>query len=169
MDLFKIIWPSVISIFILMVSRSSVYTILTYVPAVGMEQAAFTQILVFINLGCDLGGRFLTIVLPNFPLKKAPFIILGAALFQLIFVNIILLYVFGHEIIPPVNLAAQITIGGFALLTGFFQTSAYAYAPLDLPMEIRPQVAALMNVATQAGNYVGLTLSFTLQSTVAAI
>jgi len=166
--LFKNTWRSCLSIFLLMISRVAVVTILTYVPSQSGESAkGFTQKLVFINLGCDLGGRFLTLILPSLPERRATVIVLVGALVQFMTVSVALLYIFGNGLIPPVDVASEVGVALFAICTGYFQTGAYAYAPRQTPNEWRPQVAALMNISTQVGNYIGLGLSFTLQLTLA--
>jgi len=164
--LFKTVWASAVSIAVLMISRVCVYTLLPYFPSQEPNQAEFSQRLVFINLGCDLGGRFLTLITPSLPEKKAPVIILIGCLVQFISVNVILLYVYGNGIISPNDIVAQAGVAFFATITGYIQTACYAYAPLQTSVESKPQVAALMNIFTQIGNYVGLALSFTLQFTV---
>jgi len=163
------------AIALILTSRVVVYTILTNVKPECTEDptatsdncfpVAFSQRLVFINLGGDLGGRFLTIISPRFPEHWASFVLLVAALLQFLFVNVVLLYVY-TVYIPLSDIAAQITVVAFATTTGYLQTQSYAYAAVGTKPEWGTQVGALMNVATQTGNFLGLILSFTLRLTI---
>jgi len=172
--LLKTIWKSFLAIAIILISRVVCYTILPYVsPECKDDPAqsgscfphAFSQRLVFCNLGGDLFGRFLTIILPRLPETWGSFILLVVSLIQFLFLNVVLLYVY-TDYIPLSDIGTQIAVVVFATITGYLQTLSYAYAPVGTRDEWRTQVSALMNVATQAGNFLGLGLSFLLRLTI---
>eukprot|EP01124_Arcella_intermedia_P034890 TRINITY_DN8740_c0_g1_i1.p1 TRINITY_DN8740_c0_g1~~TRINITY_DN8740_c0_g1_i1.p1 ORF type:complete len:486 (-),score=58.25 TRINITY_DN8740_c0_g1_i1:50-1507(-) len=162
--LLKTIWKSAIGIALLMISRLTVFTILPHVPAEDpANQVAFSQMLVFINLGGDLFGRFLTVVTPRYPDHIASYILLGIALLHFSVINLVLLYVYSH-IIPLNDIAVQVILGAFASTTGYLQTNFYAYATYGIPDVFKTQIGALMNVSTQVGNFTGLAFSFVLRT-----
>jgi len=136
---------------------------LTHVPSQSSNQADFSQHLVFVILAGDLGGRFLTVIAPRLPDKWAALVVLVLALIQFVFLDVVLLYIYGNRIIPLSDLTVQISLVIFSMATGYLQTQSYAYAAIGVPIKYRTQVGALMNVATQAGNFLGLGLSFTLR------
>jgi len=165
MKILKIIWKSSIGIAILMISRLTVFTILLRVPSTvssPLEKKAFSQILVYINLSGDLIGRSLTVILPKFPMAIGSLILLFGILIHFVSVILVLLYVFSG-VIPINDTAAQIFLGVFASCTGFFQTQSYMYASYGVADVFKTQVGALMNLSTQAGNFLGIVLSFVLR------
>eukprot|EP01125_Pyxidicula_operculata_P006003 TRINITY_DN2098_c0_g1_i3.p1 TRINITY_DN2098_c0_g1~~TRINITY_DN2098_c0_g1_i3.p1 ORF type:complete len:361 (+),score=61.80 TRINITY_DN2098_c0_g1_i3:206-1288(+) len=157
--LIKNIWKCILSMFILMISRLIVFTLLTYVPK---QKDDLSQMLVFINLGADLGGRLLTLII-NFSDPFFAFnLILALTLVQFSSLAIVGLYIFTH-IIPRSDLGVEIFVGLFSLTTGYLQTQAYAYAPLQTKPRFKIQVAALMNVSAQIGNLLALAVGFVIR------
>jgi len=147
-----------------MVSRVVVFTILPHIKSQYGDSldVIFGQRLVFISLGGDLMGRFITIITPHFPNWCASTIVLSVALIQFAFLDVVLIYMFGDNVLPASDLIVQIVVAIFATLTGFLHTQSYAYAGVNVEKPYLTQVAAMMNVSTQVGNYVGLFVSFTL-------
>jgi len=113
-------------------------------------------------VGCDLGGRLLTYVVPPLPKKMASTLILVATIILFSLVNLVLLYVYGEGIIPTSDIGAQVGVGLFSAISGFLQTISYPSAH-QISEENKTQIATLMNFSTQIGSYFGLGLSVALQ------
>jgi len=163
LEIISIIWKSMLGITLLMISRVTVFTILTHVPAVNVAQDVFSQRLVYVNLAGDLLGRLLTVILPLLPEKRASLIILVIILIHFSCLDVVLLYVYGHGIISPNDIVSQVFLAIFASFTGYLQTQSYVYAAVGVDPLFKTQVGALMNLATQTGNFGGLLMSFMLR------
>jgi len=163
-----LIWPTCIAILISNVSRLTTMNVLSHVPQQNGETSPnFSQVLIFISLGCDLAGRFLTLpFMPQLPKKQAPLFLLCLSIFQLISCSFIQIQIFqphARPFLPRNDLSVQIFLGVFATITGYLQTACYIVAPKAVPLRFKTQVGALMNIFIQSGNIVALAIGYALE------
>jgi len=145
-----------------------VLNILSHVPDEKNEyDADFSQTLIFILLGSDLVGRFITLpFMPQPPKRYAPFILFAVAIIQLSSASYILILVLQprtEPVMPRSNVGIYVFLGIYAAITGWLQTSCYIVAPSVVPLRYKTQVGAFMNIFIQCGNLIALGLGYILE------
>jgi len=168
------IWPCGVGLLVCNLSRLLVINLLPHIPTAAklVPDPSLTQTLIYIALGCDLGGRLLTLI----PLPRTwsgmPPTLLMVALLQLLTVNLAFIYALQNPLspwIPYDDTATKIFMGIFSVTTGFLITQCYLVAPVTVKStSLKPQVGALMNVLGQVGNVTALVSSFVFSYTVFA-
>eukprot|EP01127_Copromyxa_protea_P022190 TRINITY_DN7867_c0_g1_i1.p1 TRINITY_DN7867_c0_g1~~TRINITY_DN7867_c0_g1_i1.p1 ORF type:complete len:385 (+),score=89.46 TRINITY_DN7867_c0_g1_i1:475-1629(+) len=166
------IWPCGLALLLINLSRLLLLNSLPQVPEQSklVPSADLTQTLIYIQLGCDLAGRIITLIPLPSDWWAFPSLLLFIAMLQFLSLNLFFIYIFQpHHTpwIPYSDLATKIYMAIFSSITGFVLTQCYLVAPTAVSStSLKPQVGALMNVFSQVGNVLGLIVGFTFAFTI---